>query len=180
MLTIYVPGIELFDENTNRFTYTEAFELELEHSLVSLSKWESTFHKAFMAREQKTDEETLGYIKAMTLTPNVPSDVYSRLSSENIKTIDEYINDEMTATKFYEQPGAPRNRELVTAEIIRYWMVSLNVPVQYETMHLNQLFAVIRTINLKNAPKKKMGRKEAAEQQRRLNAERRAKYGTSG
>ena len=102
MLTITVPGVELFDEVSKEFKTTTDFVLNIEHSLVSLSKWESKYEKPFLGREQKTNAEVIGYIQCMTLTPDVPSEVYRRLSSENLEAVNTYINAKMTATWFAE------------------------------------------------------------------------------
>lgn len=182
MLSITVRGEESFDDSTQQFVYTDDFILELEHSLVSLSKWEETFEKPFLADTEKTDEETFAYIKAMVITPNVPPEVFDRLTNENIIEINEYLGKKMTATWFSEMPGAPKPRakEVITAEVIYYWMIAMTIPSEYQYWHLNKLLTLIKVCNEKNAPKKKMGRKEWAEQKRLLNAQRKAELKTTG
>lgn len=180
MLTIAVPMEEGFDDETQEFVATDTFSLDLEHSLVSLSKWESHWGKPFLGPDEKTSEETLWYIRSMTITQNVPPKVYENLSNENLEAVNDYINAKMTATTFTELRKTPPSREKITAELIYYWMISLNVPVEFEHWHLNRLITLIRVCNLKNAPAKKMSRKEIAQHQRELNAQRRAQLGTKG
>lgn len=180
MLTLTIPQTEMYDEFTNEFITIDAVEVELEHSLVSLSKWEEKFEKAFLGPDQKTSEETRAYIACMCLTPNIDPEVWSRLTKGNLEAINAYLEKTMTATTFHEAPDNRRSREIITAEIIYYWMIALNVPLECENWHLNKLFALIKVLNLKNAPSKKMSRRDAAAQQRALNAQRRAQMNTNG
>lgn len=182
MLTITVPESEVFDERTNEFHTLEAMTLELEHSLVSLHLWESKWEKPFISPGEKTTEETIGYVQAMTLTPNVSPEVYLRLSNDNLREINSYIESKMTATWFKELPGQPKGGtgEMITAELIFYWMVAFNIPSEYKHWHLNQLFTLIRIANEKNKPKKKMSRADMVSERQRLNAERKAALQTTG
>lgn len=181
MLQIAVPlGTEYYDEEKEEFVYPKVQILQLEHSLVSLSKWESKWHKPFLSKERMTDEETADYIKCMTLTQNVPPAVYTYLTNENIQEVTDYINNPMTATTFTEDKNAKPSREIVTAEIIDYWMISLNIPFECRKWHLNKLLALIKVCTIKNSPPKKMSQKEAMSQQRALNAARRKQLGTRG
>lgn len=178
-ITITVPSVESFDDEKQQFVEVGETVLVLEHSLASLSKWESIFHKPFLGRDKKTSEETIAYIHAMCLDDSVSGEVLLRLSEDNVREINEYIENPMTATTFSNIQGAP-SRELITNEIIRYWMVSFQIPLEYETRHLNQLFTLIKVLNEKNKPQKKMSAAQIAARNRELNAQRRQQHGTSG
>jgi hypothetical protein len=178
VLTINVPLSESFDEETQELI-PYVFVLELEHSLVSLSKWESFFKKPFLGLTEKTTEETRWYIEAMTLTPKVPKEVFDRLSDKNLDDINEYIKDSMTATWFTDRNQKP-SRETITAEIIYHWMVALSIPFECQNWHLNRLITLVRVINEKTSATKKMSRSDRTQQQRSLNEQRKAQLGTSG
>ena len=180
MLAIEVPMSEGFNEETKEFVPADVIKLELEHSLVSLSKWESKFEKPFLSTENKTPEEILYYVQVMTLTPDVPPEVFLKLTEENIKAIDDYVGAKMTATWFREDANRGRSRETITAELVYYWMFSSGIPKECEDWHLNRLFTLIKVFSEKNKPQKRMSRSEIARQQRELNAQRRARLGTSG
>lgn len=180
MLKLVVPGRELFNKDTEEFESSDDFVLTLEHSLVSLSKWESKWEKPFLGNVEKSNREVIGYVEAMTLTPDVPPDVYLRLTSSNFEQIDNYINAKMTATWFNEPPNRGRSREVITSELIYYWMISLNIPFECQNWHLNRLLTLVKVCNNKNSPKKKLSRRELAERQHALNQQRKAQLNTRG
>lgn len=179
MLQITVPAVEMFDDEKQEFITGKEQTLQLEHSLVSLSKWESKWCKSFFSKQKKTYEETLDYIKCMTLTQNVQPEVYTRLTRENIIEINKYIEAPMTATYFSDRNDKP-NRETITSELIYYWMIALNVPFECQKWHLNRLLTLIKVCNIKNKPPKKMSKREIMSRNAALNAARRQQYNTKG
>lgn len=181
MLVIEVQlGEELFDEEKSVFFYSEPpFQLRLEHSLVSLSKWEESFEKPFLNNKEKTSEETIAYIKAMCLDDEISPEVFLKLSAENLKAIQSYITAKRTATWFTETKGKSSG-EIITAELIYYWMISFNIPMACERWHLSRLLTLIQVCHHKNAPPKKMSKAELARRQREINAKRRAEHNTTG
>lgn len=181
MLTIVVPEIDDYDPKTQTFTFYKKEVLTLEHSLVSISKWESKWKKPFLSEEEKTPEEILDYIRCMTVSPaNVDPIVYTHLPMSAIKRINEYIADPMTATTIREERGAKRSREIITSELIYYWMIALQIPFECQKWHLSRLMTLIRICNIKNEPEKKMSRGEIYRQNSALNAARRKMHGTKG
>ena len=180
MLQIHVPARELWDEENNEFIYTKACTLQLEHSLVSLSKWESKWCKPFLHTEKLTYEETLDYIKCMTITPNVDPNIYNSLTNNNVRDINKYIEAPMTATTFSEHIKQSRSNETVTSELIYYWMISFNIPMECQDWHLNRLLTLIRVCNIKNAPPKKMGKRDLINKYADLNAARRKQFNSQG
>jgi hypothetical protein len=180
MLQITIPAVELWDERKQEFVTTKEQTLQLEHSLVSLSKWESKWCKAFLTKQEKTFEETLDYIKCMTITQNVDPEVYNYLTNENIEEINKYIEAPMTATYFSDDKTAKPSREQITAELIYYWMIALNIPFECQKWHLNRLLTLIRVCNIKNQPPKKRSRKEIMSRNAALNAARRKQLNTKG
>lgn len=179
MLRIVVPGMELFDEAKQEFINYDEQQLELEHSLVSISKWESFWNKPFLGKEDKSAEQIIDYVRCMTVNENVDLEVYGRLTERNLIQINDYINAPMTATTFSELGSKP-SREIITSEIIYYWMISYNIPFECQHWHLNRLLALIKVCSIKNSPPKKMSKQEVMERNKRLNAERRARMNTTG
>lgn len=179
MLKITIATIELYDEETNSFLHSKEQELTLEHSLVSLSKWESKWGKPFLTNNNKTLEESADYIRCMTLTQNVNDDLYKFITAENIKQVGQYIEAEMTATVFTKEQHSI-NREIITAEVIYYWMISHNIPFECQKWHLNRLLTLINVCNIKNKPAKKMSRKETLSRNASLNSQRKQSLNTRG
>jgi len=186
MLTLTINGEEVWDEESQTFLYPETTTLELEHSLVSLSKWESFFKKPFLAEKEKTTEEALGYIEMMTLTPNVSPEVYKNLTNEHLTKVNDYIQDSMTATTFSTRGMTPKTKpgpkDIITNEVIYYWMNKLEIPVEFQHWHLNRLFTLIEVHNRKDNPPKKSGplKGDAIAERARINAERKAAMGLQG
>lgn len=180
MLQITVPANTLFDEKNQAFIDVKETTLQLEHSLVSLSKWESKWCKAFLSEKDKTHEETIDYIRCMTLTPNVNPAVYLGLTPHNIDKINQYIKAPMTATVFYNSKTSGSNREVVTSELIYYWMIAQGIPFECQKWHLNRLLTLIRICKLKNTPPKNMSGAEIMRRNAALNASRKAKWNTKG
>lgn len=181
MLRIEVPLVpEMWDEEKEEFIPPVTKALQLEHSLISLSKWESKWCQPFLSKREKTSEEILDYIKFMTLTQNVSDDVYNHLTHDNIRDIDRYISAPMTATTFAEDKSGRNNREIITSELIYYWMITLNVPFECQKWHLNRLLTLIRVCNIKNQPPKKMSKRDIMSRNAALNAARRTQLNSKG
>ena len=180
MLQITVPAVSgAWDESKQEFVNMKEKTLQLEHSLVSLSKWEQKWHKPFISTQEKTLEETIDYIKCMTLTQNVKPETYLFLSEENIKQINDYIDNPMTATTFSDSNNKKSN-EFITSELIYYWMICLNIPQEYQKWHLNRLLTLIRVCNIKNAPPKKMSKKETISYYHDINEANKKLFNTTG
>lgn len=181
MLHITIPAMELWDERKQEFILRKEQTLQLEHSLVSLRKWESKWRKPFLSNKAKTYEETIDYIKCMTITQNVSPETYDYLTNDNITQINDYISAPMTATTFSNEEGKRGRRRVVTAELIYYWMIALQIPSEYQKWHLNSLLALIQVCNIENNPKKKkQNPKDTASQYAALNAARRQKLNSRG
>ena len=176
MLQIVVPAVELFDESTETFIDTKETILKLEHSLLSISKWESKWCKPFLPKnkhDRRTPKEMLDYIECMTLNSNVSKNVYTALSADNIIEISNYINNPMTASTIHVNRSASSiNNEIITSELIYYWMIVYQIPFECEKWHINRLLMLIRICSVKNNPKR-MNAKEVMAQNRALNRARR-------
>jgi hypothetical protein len=179
MLRVTIPANEYFDEVKNEFIQTKEQTLQLEHSLLSLSKWEQTWKKPFLKKGDKSAEESCDYVRCMTINKDVDPSVYSYIPQSILSRIAEYIDDPHTATTFNNQKSAP-NREIITSEVIYYWMTALQIPFECQKWHLNNLLTLIQVCNIKNAPAKKMSKRDLASRNRALNAARRSQSGSMG
>lgn len=181
MLRILIPEDELWDEAKQEFVPIKEQILELEHSLVSISKWEAKWHKPYLETQDKTPEESIDYIRCMTLTENVNHDVYYHLTRDNLDEISKYIKNPMTAAWFSEHNKSNRkSREKITNEIIYWQMISLGIPFECQYWHLNKLMTLIKVCNIKNQSGKKMSKKEVMERNRALNKARKKQWNTKG
>lgn len=181
MLEITIPAEEHWIEDKEEFVVTRKEQtLRLEHSLVSLSKWESKWCKPFLSLKEKTPEEDLDYIKCMVVTPNVDPKIYDCLTRDHVEQINNYINAPMTATTFSDSKTGKGSKEILTAEVIYYYMIALNIPFECQKWHLNRLLTLIKVCSIKNQPPKKMSKKEIMSRNAALNAARRKQYNTKG
>lgn len=180
MLTIKIADTEYYNEETSQFVSVKERTIDLEHSLVSLSKWESKWCKPFLGKDQKTNEELRDYIRCMIIDKNVPDSIIYSFTRKQLDQITEYIDSKMTATTFSDSTTGPKNKEVITSEIIYYWMISLNIPFECQKWHLNRLLTLIRVCSIKNAPPKKMGRNTILSRNAQLNAARKQQLNTRG
>lgn len=176
MLQITIPEREYYDEATESFIHIKKQSLCLEHSLISISKWESTTNKPFLKTLEKiSSSEFMEYIRCMTITPNVDPLVYNGLTEQNINEIKNYIEARMTATTFVDN-GQSRGRHVITSELIYHWMITFNIPFECDKWHINRLLTLIRICSIKNNPNgRKMTKKQIYEQNRALNSARKGK-----
>lgn len=180
MLKLLIKGIDQWDEANETFIRTKDTEICLEHSLVSISKWESKWHKYFIKNENLTPEMLLDYIRCMTLTQNVNPDVYYAITESQLKEIKDYIDDPMTATWFSDDEKGKQSREIITSEVIYYWMIALQIPFECQKWHINRLLTLIRVCNAKNQPEKKMSQAEIMRKNREINEARKRALSTHG
>ena len=181
MLTLTVGQREWFNSEIEEFVYDGGIQVSFEHSLVSLSKWEAKVKRPFLGPGEMTSEEIGYYIEAMTVTESPPERLLELLTESDLKTINDYINDSQTATTFRDESGARKtNQEIISAELIYFWMFSCGIPLEAQYWHLSRLFAQIRVFSVKNSKDKKVNPRTAAAERARLNAERRQSLGTKG
>lgn len=181
-LVIHVPDTEFYNYDTEEFVMVKGATLRLKHSLFSVSHWESKWKIPFLEKKpEKTKEQMIHYVKCMTINKNVDPNLYLALTADNWKQIEAYIEDKMSATWFNDDdPSKPRKKEIITSEIIYFWMISQNIPMECERWHLNRLLTLIHVCSIKNAPPKKMSKNSVMSRNRALNAARKKKYGTKG
>lgn len=186
MHTVHIPKVRFWNVKKEEFSYSKEYTFTIEHSLISISKWESKWHIPFISDDQKTTEQTIDYVKCMTLTQNVNEEAYKCLTKQNLKDISDYIQDSKTATWFSEpkvRPG-PKKKEIVTSELIYYWMVALEIPFECQKWHLNRLLTLVKVCNAKaksaNNKQSKGNKKKLLSRNAEMNAARRKKLGTSG
>lgn len=189
MLEIIIPEqhYEIFDDDKQEFLppiNIKETKIQIEHSLISLKKWEQKWHKPFLVEEDKSYEEIIDYIRCMTLTHGVDQNIYHYIPEKVMEEIEKYIKDPMTATWFKKNNGligAQRSsKEVVTAEIIYYWMIKLSIPVEFQKWHLNQLLTLIKVVSIKSGKPKKVDKRRAAEERAALNKFRRDQYNSKG
>ena len=179
-LVLTIPEREFYDDKTGRFISTKKTTIQLEHSLLSITKWESKWHKPYLSKTQKTEEEALDYIRCMCIGKDIDPNVFRAITPKQAKLIAEYINDPMTATTIKRKDTKP-SREIITNELVYFWMTSFSIPFDpCEKWHFNRLMTLIEIASIKNQPPKKMGKRQAAQERSALNAQRRAKYNTHG
>lgn len=180
MKKIRIEGKRFFNPNNNEIITIKEQEIQLEHSLVSISKWEQKWHKPFLGTADKTADEFADYVRCMCMTQNVDPLVFQYMSEANRKEIDEYIADPMTATTFSEKKTGG-SKEILTNEIIYWQMITLGIPVEFQKWHLNRLLTLIKVCSIKNNPnQKKMSRSEIMQRNRELNKARRAANHSAG
>lgn len=180
MLSITISPVELWDGINQEFIQFDGIDLELEHSLLSISKWESKWNKLFLSKQPKTREETIDYIRCMTLTENVAPEVYNYLTNDNIKQIGDYIDAPMTASTVPKEKNQPKSREQVSSELIYYWMLTLNIPFECESWHLNRLLMLIEICSYKNKKPKKTSMKDRYQRNAKINAANRRRFNSKG
>lgn len=172
---------ETFDSEKEEFGVFGGIEVDLEYSLYTISLWESKWKIPFMSNSDKlTKEQEIGLYEAMCLTPNVDRVMWGLLTLPLKKDIFQYMGDSMSATTINNKNRRPGHHEIITTEIIYYWMSSFNIPYSCDRWHFNRLLRLIEVAFIKQSPPKKMGKREAMQQQRELNAARRAMYNTKG
>lgn len=180
MLWLEIPNGEVFDESSQTFIQVKGTNLQLEHSLVSISKWESKWCKPFIRKEKMTPKETMDYVKCMTITQNVDPYTYYIIPKKCYEEIDKYINSKMTATYVHSRQGGPPSREPLTSEIIYYKMIAYGIPFECQKWHLNRLLTLIQVCQVKSQKPQKIGAKETLQTQRAINEARRRQYNTKG
>jgi hypothetical protein len=179
-ISIPIPERELYNSESNSFIDIPKCTLVLEHSLISISKWESKWHKSYLSTPKKTKEEEIDYVRCMTINSNIRPEAYYALTKHDWKRIESYLNDPMTATTI--KNNQPKfNRDIITSELIYYWMCELGIPFEpCEKWHINRLLMLIEVCSIKRQKPKNMSPAAVMRQNHALNAARRAKHHTRG
>ena len=180
MLSITIPDTELFNDAEQQFYVIKGGTIQLEHSLVSVSKWESKWKKSFFLKNNKSTEEILDYIRCMTITQNVNPYLYKCLTQENMRCIKEYIDDPMTATTISNPKKNSGNNGVITSEILYYYMIALGIPFECQKWHLNRLIMLMRVCSIKNSKPQKMPKGDYLAHRRALNEQRKKALHTHG
>lgn len=176
MLTIYAGAEEHFNEETNEFVYVGGTPIQLEYSLAVLSKWESKFEKPFLSRQEKTREDAISFIQEMIITPEISPEIVMSFTQKNFDDVNAYMDSKQTATWFPQTSEPKTSQEIITAELIYYWLTTFSIPWEAQHWHLNKLFTLIKVFSAKAEKPKPM----TAKDRRQLNAQRREQYKTSG
>lgn len=180
MLQLSIAASEQYDEANNLFISLPEETLQLEHSLVSLSKWEEKHCVPFLSKEGRTVEESVDYIRCMTLNPNVDPAVYDRITDFHMAQVSKYIEAPMTATTVTQDPTLPGSKEIITSELIYCWLTLLSIPFEVQYWHLNRLLMLVKVCNAKNTPPKKGKRQDILKRNATLNEARRKALNTKG
>ena len=171
----------MYDEAKKEFVHIEGGTVLLEHSLRSLAKWEAKWKQPYLSKKEKTRAQTVDYVRCMCITPDADPDIFRMLTNNELARINHYINDPMTATTFSDHGSSKRpGREIITAELIYYWMTALQIPFECQDWHLNRLLTLIHVCEVKNQPKKKMNSRDEATRRTQLNRARKKQLGTTG
>lgn len=182
MLKLIVPGKEWFNDQTQEFVCLGSdTTLLLEHSLLSISKWEAKWKKSFFDKpESRTAEEEIDYVRCMTINQGVDRNIYYNLTADLMKQIHDYINDQQTATTITRHKKGKSSRRIVTSEVMYSWMIRYGIPFECQKWHLSRLMRLIEVCEADNGPAEKMSQAEIMKQNSALNAARRAKHKTKG
>lgn len=182
MLTVHIPDVELFNNATGEFSYAKGGTLTLEHSLVAVHEWESKWKKPYLSQKKKTREESVDYIRCMIVEGHVDDEALRAIPNDVMTTVDNYIHDPMTATIIHSegQSSNSSNGTFTTAEIIYWQMTVLNIPIVFETRHLNKLLTLIKICSIKNGKPKMLSKQERYERNRKINEQNKKRYNTKG
>lgn len=176
MLELHISETELWDPVSEKFLLVKEQSLPLEHSLLSISKWEEKWHKPMplINNERLSGDEFLDYVRCMTISRNPDPLVYRCITAREVEAIMAYINDPHTATWFGNEKSGGNDKRPLTTELIYHLMFAFGVSKECEKWHLNRLMTQLRVEYEESKPSKKKTPAEIAERHRMLNAKRRA------